>query len=890
MICIISFTQIKFTNVYPQNNQENISPTSLILKWQIDSTKKLIYDLYLGESKTPPLFNANIPSNIYPIKILKPSTTYYWKIVAKDENENYESPVWSFKTRNFRDGELIWVSFVENSDKIVYQNNLVFNIYKNTIEAYNNTKDLAYKIVEEFSDFSITSNYIYLLQKNEIKLYNLINGRYDKSIQIDQEYTHIKIANDYIFLYTENSIDIYSNSNKILNLKLNEHIENIFPFKNAFIIDLKNKILILDYSGKTLKNFKISANIFDLNNQYILLSISNSLYLLSYSNQMIKLDNEVKNAILDNNIVYIIKDKKIIIYDIQTKKRKTIDTNFDFSSIIFSKNSLILIGKKIYSVDFDGNILWKHEFQNDNITSNVELTDYNTLVFSLDDGKYKKIAEIYSSNLKRKKFIFDQFILFENTIPIETPKNTKISTLPTPVIIKPKSNEIIQDFNTSLEWILPDYESTTVTYEIQLKEISNGLIKSKKITNLKNNKILLSLEPNTKYIWKVIAYDKKQTKESVWYSFSTSNLEYVLKRIKLVKNQMPLKSLMKNNILYFTGYTVTPENDKLKLLYGNISNNFSNLKAWTFGNSQDKYGTSIDITDDGTVLIGGFSAEKDSRGDFMISSLSEDGKINWNIISGNTKRDSINDIYFDDSEEYIYTIGTTGTDNMGSNILFSKYSPKGYRIWSREFGGYELEFAKTLKRINKYSFLLLGSTNSFGEGGYDYYIVKTNELGKKLWDLTIGTSKDDFASDLIMLSKKEFIILGTSFRDTLQPFIAKFDENGFKILEKIIPLANDVNLIKGTLFNNYIYSVGWYREKNDLKRKGVIIKFDLNGNLIYTKIFDIDNQDTVFTDLIINNNKFYLIGFSEYPEPNSRDIILIQTTEDYIQNNFKNAD
>ncbi|GAB6189947.1 hypothetical protein JCM30566_16890 [Marinitoga arctica] len=690
-------------------------------------------------------------------------------------------------------------------------------------------------------------------------------------------------------MYSDNNLDIYNNSNKILNLNLNEKIENIFPFKNAFIIDLEKRILILEYSGKTLRDFKISANIIDLNNQYILLNISNSLYLLSYSNQMIKLDSDIKNAILNNNIVYIIKDQKIIIYDIQTKDRKTIETNFYFSNILISKDNLILIGKKIYSIDFDGNILWKHEFQNDNIISNVEITDYNTLVFSLYDGKYKKIAEIYNNNLKVKELINNEIIL--NQTSIELSNDTKItSTLPTPVVINPKPNEIIQDYNISLEWILPEYESTTVTYDIELKEISNGLIKSKKITNIKNNKILLPLEANTKYIWKIIAYDNEQTKESEWYSFSTSNLDYVLKRIKLIKDQMILKAALKDDIIYFTGYTLTPENDRLKLLYGRISTDFSNLKAWNFGNSQDKYGTSLDITDDGTIIIGGFSAEKDLRGDFMLYSLSKDGKINWDIVTGSSKRDSINDVYFDNSEEYIYIVGTIGTDNMGSNILFSKYSPKGYRIWSREFGGYDLEFAKSIKRVDRYSFLLLGSTNSFGEGGYDYYIIKTNELGEKLWDLTSGTSKDDFASDLIMLSKNEYLILGTSFRDTLQPFITKFDGNGFKIFEKIIPFSNNVNLIKGIKNNNYIYAVGWYREKNSLYRKGLIAKIDFNGQLIWSKLFEIENQDTVFTDLIIENDKFLLFGVSEYPNPNSRDIIIIQTNENYIQNNFKNAE
>ncbi|WP_143148351.1 hypothetical protein [Marinitoga hydrogenitolerans] len=833
------------------------------------------------------MYRANIPTNIYPIKLLKPNTTYYWKIIAKDADKTYESPVWSFKTRNFSNGELIWVSFIGNNREILYSKNIIFNIYQDTIEAYNEKKDLIYKITDTFFDVALNENYIYLLQKNEIKLYTLNDGIYKESIPIDKTYTHIKLINNYILLYSDNTLDIYNLKDKIISLNFNEKIKDVYTFKNAFVVDLENKISIMDYSGKILKNFKIAADIIDLNNNYMLLKIKNILYLFLYNGQMFKIDEDFKHAFLYGKNVYIVKNKKIIIYNIPTKNKKILETSFGFNNLIITENKLILIGEKVLAIDLNGNVLWKHEFQNDKLSSNIVITDYNTFIFSLFDGKYYKIVEIYDKDIFHKNK--NESLFFDNQKNMEYIDHEKnISILPTPVIINPKFDEKIQDFNASLEWVLPDYESTTVTYEIQLKEISSGLIKTKKISNIAINKINLQLEPNTKYIWKVIAKDKNQTKESKWYVFSTDNLDFVLKRINLIGNQMILKSKIKNDYIYFTGYTITPEKDTLKLLYGKILTNFFNLKAWDFGSTQDKYGSSIDITNDGTVIIGGFSSEKDPRGDMLLYSLSENGKIYWEITNGSSKRDSINNLFFDNTDGYIYTLGTIGTDNMGTNIQFSKYSSKGYRIWYREFGGYDLEFGSSLKRIDRYSFLLLGSTKSFGKGGYDYYIIKTNELGKKLWDLTSGTSKDDFASDLLILSRNEYIIIGTSFRDTLQPFISKIDGNGFKIFEKLIPFPDDVNLIRSTLYKNYIYCVGWTREKSTLKRKGIITKFDLNGNLLWAKTFQIEDQDTMFTDIIIQDNKFFLFGISEYPKPNSRDIIIIQTSENYILKNFNN--
>ncbi|WP_129408282.1 fibronectin type III domain-containing protein [Marinitoga lauensis] len=519
-------------------------------------------------------------------------------------------------------------------------------------------------------------------------MYDINAGKFIKTITFEENYTNLKLSNDNVLLYSQNIIDIYkfdnTQFNKALNLNFNEKIKNIYTFKNAFIVNLENKIIIIDYSGKKLKEYKIKADIIDSNSRFMILKIDDILYLLSYNNQMIKIEDNIKNAFLNENKIYIEKNNELIIYDILTHDKKKLDIKFNYKTILFFKNKIILVGKKIYAIDSKGNLIWKHEFQNDNIISNIAITNYNTIIFSLFDSKYYKIVEIYDRDIIQKDKYRDLNLSLNSDITPETENNAEntLTSLPTPLIINPKYGEKIQAFNVSLEWVLPEYESTTVTYEIELKEISSGLIKNKKISNISNNKILLSLEPNTKYIWKIIAKDKGKMTQSKWATFSTDDLNFVLKRIKLSGNQLILDSKIKDNLIYFTGYTVTQKKNILKLLYSNISTKFLNLKAWDFGNHQDKYGTSISLTDDGTVIIGGFSSEKDIRGDMLLYSLSNDGKISWEITTGSSKRDTINDVYFDNDDEYIYLIGTIGTDNKGTNIQFAKYNPKGYRIWS----------------------------------------------------------------------------------------------------------------------------------------------------------------------------------------------------------------
>ncbi len=61
----------------------------------------LIYDVYLGTSTNPPLMNSGQSETIFNPGTLIENTTYYWKIVAKDNHGNSTTGnIWEFTTRD----------------------------------------------------------------------------------------------------------------------------------------------------------------------------------------------------------------------------------------------------------------------------------------------------------------------------------------------------------------------------------------------------------------------------------------------------------------------------------------------------------------------------------------------------------------------------------------------------------------------------------------------------------------------------------------------------------------------------------------------------------------------------------------------------------------------
>ena len=81
------------------------------------------------------------------------------------------------------------------------------------------------------------------------------------------------------------------------------------------------------------------------------------------------------------------------------------------------------------------------------------------------------------------------------------------------------------------------------------------------------------------------------------------------------------------------------------------------------------------------------------------------------------------------------------------------------------FGGGEDDFAHAVIQTIDGGYVIAGETQSFGAGGRDFWLIKTDASGNQLWTSTFGGPADDVAYALAQTSDGGLVVAGSSAQD-----------------------------------------------------------------------------------------------------------------------------
>ncbi|MEO8066690.1 MAG: hypothetical protein ABI599_03245 [Flavobacteriales bacterium] len=140
------------------------------------------------------------------------------------------------------------------------------------------------------------------------------------------------------------------------------------------------------------------------------------------------------------------------------------------------------------------------------------------------------------------------------------------------------------------------------------------------------------------------------------------------------------------------------------------------------------------------------------------------GQMTWRRSYGGYGSDNGKSVQATVDGNYI-VCGSTGSFGPGGgDVYLTLLDPEGHLIWSKTYGGAGVEQGNCVRQMTDGGFIIAGLTNSFGAGGYDGFVVKTDPLGSEEWTRTFGGQDWDVFNSLVVLDDG-LLCAGQSYSD-----------------------------------------------------------------------------------------------------------------------------
>lgn len=210
---------------------------------------------------------------------------------------------------------------------------------------------------------------------------------------------------------------------------------------------------------------------------------------------------------------------------------------------------------------------------------------------------------------------------------------------------------------------------------------------------------------------------------------------------------------------------------------------------------------------------------------------------------------------------YVIAGSTSSFGDGNTDVLLFKLLNTGQGAWTKNIGGPGIDIAKGVVQLPDSGFVLAGYTNSFGNGGFDVYVARTDKAGNLKWQKTFGGTDWDFATDVLYMPNGEIYVSGytESFGKEQEALVLRYDTLGLLKGQLIFGGSKNDRLVALTkTIDSKIAVVGITESRKDPDGDGLFVKLGLNLDTLFVKSFGGPASDA-FSDIIQKQTGEYVI-------------------------------
>ncbi len=315
-------------------------------------------------------------------------------------------------------------------------------------------------------------------------------------------------------------------------------------------------------------------------------------------------------------------------------------------------------------------------------------------------------------------------------------------------------------------------------------------------------------------------------------------------------------------------------------------------KIWskTFGENNDDFANSVITTSDGGFMLAGYTFIGNTNNTAWIIKTDGNGNQQWRK-DFTENVDAKAQFLLATADGNFLLVGHSFTNTTKYDGWIIKLDGAGNRLWTKNYGGSQDDYASSVVRANDGGYVVSGYTRSAdgdisrSNGAIDGWAIKIDESGNRLWSKNFGGTKDDYVRTIVRTSDNGYMLAGhtnstdgdiTGSKGSIDEWLIKIDGAGNKQWSKNFGGANDdyANGLVATRDGGYMLS-GYTNSTNaDVTRNagdfgGWLIKIDGAGNKLAVSTYGNTFDD--FTSSVINtlDGGYLMAGFTSLNNTNS---------------------
>ncbi len=325
-----------------------------------------------------------------------------------------------------------------------------------------------------------------------------------------------------------------------------------------------------------------------------------------------------------------------------------------------------------------------------------------------------------------------------------------------------------------------------------------------------------------------------------------------------------------------------------------VKTDYKGTKLWdrTFGGKGYDAATSVQQTSDGGYIIAGTTFTYGAGGsDAWLLKTDANGNKVWDRTFGGRGNESAASVQQTSDAGYVFA-GTTFTYGAGgSDAWLLKTDYKGFRLWDRTFGGPGNESAASVQQTADGGYIIAGTTFTYGAGGSDAWLLKTDSNGNRLWDKTFGGLDNDSAASVRQTLDGGYIIAGTTFTygaGGSDAWLIKTDANGNRLWDKTLggPGNESAASVQQTADGGYIIA-GTTSSYGAGGTDAWLVKTDADGNRLWDKTFGGTGNDSAVSLQQTKDGGYIIAGTTSSYGAGGTDAWLVYVLDETLKPSMK---